>query len=384
MMNKKGEEARPGGAIVLALIAAFVLVMVYLFLFGPGKELLTKVGILIPTLNASQPQTDGIEIIGYNIEAHSLEYYDGQTWHVIEDKNFKVGKKIINREKTLDSFINSYYGRGFPKKFELEDSVNDITGRIYKLNEFYVDDFDGSGNFIIQFYYIDDGTVPGYFKLTPANNLLEWKKTNEDTYVSLSEEGNNKKIGEIANLESNPIITTALNPNTLFARNTKEHLSNINSMQFNFKTEDFNLQEENLITSTTRLGINQDIILENDYSFRKIEQENYLLIYQLHQNIKNPIEIYLILSSFSNYGVRELSGTILARSTTEDNYVPYTTVGDPEKEMIAKASNWRDSFTSPVIFHFENQESKYYCVEKIGPGLTVNLADPKSKTATCL
>jgi hypothetical protein len=109
MINKKGEEARPSGAIVLALIAAFVLIVVYLFLFGPFRSILENAGFLIPTLNASQPLAENIQLLRYDISEDEVKYYDGTKWHLFGADVVKLGDKKLSETTMLEDFTNGYY-----------------------------------------------------------------------------------------------------------------------------------------------------------------------------------------------------------------------------------------------------------------------------------
>jgi len=123
-MNKKALAVKQ---IIVALIAVFLLVIVYLFLFGPGREILIdKVKTIIPGFNTTKPPSPEVQILGYNLDSETLEFYDGLSWHKINDNKIKLGDKEINKAKAIEDFTTKFYYKDNirdTEKFDLDETT---------------------------------------------------------------------------------------------------------------------------------------------------------------------------------------------------------------------------------------------------------------------
>jgi hypothetical protein len=124
--NKKGEEARPVPALVLVIIAAIVLIIVYLFLFGPGQDLLQKIGIIVPTLNSTKQPAESVQLLRYDIQEDEVKFYDGINWLTFSSDTIKLGNIEISETMFKEDIsINYWYKTGSREKIwiELSDKI---------------------------------------------------------------------------------------------------------------------------------------------------------------------------------------------------------------------------------------------------------------------
>jgi len=96
--------------VIPMLIAIAVLVIVYIFLFGPGREILARLGVILPDLDANKTGIKDIETIGYNIAQDKPKYYDGIYW-------VEFPTLLILGDRELESgptrfYFESYFYRG--------------------------------------------------------------------------------------------------------------------------------------------------------------------------------------------------------------------------------------------------------------------------------
>lgn len=108
-MNKKGEHV---WIIIGACIAFGVLVILFIYLWGPAKEIvIDKLRIIIPNLNASRPLTEGIEQVRYNIPEDKVQYYDGTKWIDFKADIADLNDKRINKQQLLETYVTYYYDK---------------------------------------------------------------------------------------------------------------------------------------------------------------------------------------------------------------------------------------------------------------------------------
>src|SRR3989344_7333734 len=95
------------------VIAVFVLVvMVWFLFFGGGKMVAQSIGNIIPGFGQddTKPQ-EGIQIIGYNLQANTVEYYTGKQWVPFGDREVvELGDKKLSHSEVKKQFQNYYYG----------------------------------------------------------------------------------------------------------------------------------------------------------------------------------------------------------------------------------------------------------------------------------
>ena len=108
MMNKKAITVK---ALIAMLVAIAVLAIVYFFLIGPGKNIIIdKPDIILPGFNTNKTPIEDTQIIGYNIQSDTVEYFTGIEWVRIRDP-IELGDKEINPIFPVCSF-----SRGFPRQ----------------------------------------------------------------------------------------------------------------------------------------------------------------------------------------------------------------------------------------------------------------------------
>jgi hypothetical protein len=104
MRNKKG---------VVEPILLLALAVIVLAIIGFGAYLHYSERIdffrFLPGFNVSQPAQEGVEIIGYNIKAGTVEYYDGTTWREVPAEGVTIGEKRLDKGGLLSDFAGGYW-----------------------------------------------------------------------------------------------------------------------------------------------------------------------------------------------------------------------------------------------------------------------------------
>jgi len=98
-MEKKAEIARDH--VILFAVAMFVFVIVIIFLFGPGKQVIIDTyKILFPKFGNSTTGPEDIQVIRYDILTDKIEFYDGLDWISFENQpSVRLGDIEIEYQK---------------------------------------------------------------------------------------------------------------------------------------------------------------------------------------------------------------------------------------------------------------------------------------------
>lgn len=107
-MNRKGEQDTSGpGILVPMIIAAVVIVLVFLFIIN--ADFRNKISSIIPDF----AQPDGIEdkefIVRYSLSDGNVEYYTGVEWRALDSGGLNVNGKKLEGESLIEDFESYYY-----------------------------------------------------------------------------------------------------------------------------------------------------------------------------------------------------------------------------------------------------------------------------------
>jgi len=93
------------------IIAVFILLIVYFFLWGSGRDIIQKVLIGTPDFNTTSSEIDTPQILVFDITQNNVEYYDGINRIDFEKKGFiEFEDKKVEYQKVKDDFYNYYHG----------------------------------------------------------------------------------------------------------------------------------------------------------------------------------------------------------------------------------------------------------------------------------
>lgn len=124
------------GFLISLLIGIFVLVIVWYFIFGPGKEAtIDFISILIPSFNQTKTPVEEIQIIRYDITTHTLERFDGVNYRPFRGVE-QFEKKEVNPVSIVNKIKSQYLEAERPlfPQFNLRGRTRDI---IYTNTEVY-------------------------------------------------------------------------------------------------------------------------------------------------------------------------------------------------------------------------------------------------------
>ncbi|MCX8158935.1 MAG: hypothetical protein N3D20_01440 [Candidatus Pacearchaeota archaeon] len=113
-MNKKGDEAEPRTGIIVAIIAAFVLVIVILGVVNYWPEI-TSLFRFLPDFNQTTIKTESDELkVKFEIRTQNVFYYDGFEWIKLDDgSEVEVGEFKIKVSEIKNKFIKHYWNDFF-------------------------------------------------------------------------------------------------------------------------------------------------------------------------------------------------------------------------------------------------------------------------------
>lgn len=165
-------------SIIAMVMLVFAIVIIFLFLTGPGRSILDRFGLITPDFETGEKQNQEKQTVGYNLDLNTVEYYDGLRWIEIRDtKEFK--DKTLTSTNLNEDFSDNYYYDHYTSstRKSVEVPLTGIGPRIYP------DKIGYTQNFCI---YID----PSQFKKENKGKLyldLMTKETrNEQPICSIS------------------------------------------------------------------------------------------------------------------------------------------------------------------------------------------------------
>ncbi|MBU0466552.1 MAG: hypothetical protein KJ718_06490 [Nanoarchaeota archaeon] len=329
-LNKKAEEPRT--AYLPALIALFVLVIIFLFFFGPGREILDKFGIIIPNFNATKTGETTPEILRYEIGTSNLAFYDGIQWVNLED-TIKLGDKKIDKFPSGWSFVTYYFysERELPYSFEINKQT--INGRDYKY-PLIIESFKDGSVYLRTFYTERNTKIKRYFMINKKDEIFE--SNFEEGFSELEEEDYLVNVA-IAQRDGEIELISNENKDVVFPSSTINHLNNIVGLVIPFDPEaDW-------------------IYLPNEYSLKKQGSSGSIYRFYYGEGEEEALDIYL--KQHTTGFIVGVSYVYAQRITfDEEDYEKIYPPSASEQEIISKVKEWHDSILSqPMEFTYNNE-----------------------------
>jgi hypothetical protein len=105
-MNNKGTVAIKG--LIWTFILVFVVIAVIIGIYMWGNSATNWIRIHLFGYNETTITTENVEILGYNINSDTVEYYDGIRWILLKDRT-KIGDKTFDYNTVHNDFTTGYY-----------------------------------------------------------------------------------------------------------------------------------------------------------------------------------------------------------------------------------------------------------------------------------
>lgn len=358
--DKKAELAT--SQLIIILLTAALLVMI--ILYWPQLKAYTadRLALIIPSLNASKPPAEDVQIIRYDISQDNVQYYDGVSWldfPMEQNSYIEVENKKIERQKLYINLATNYYYNSELRSEKLIDIDAEIIEDIYQTE-----------NLDYLNVYIKGESPYVYFKYEKeTNRWLATRNKNAGPWVYI----NNFVPGRIfAQIVPGPRETLLLQ---------------------NMKNKDL----------TTGLRIikeaQQGKINEQETTSTTSDIKILIRGIQNYENKKGYIEANIIAISFYNkvFAEIELSNedkAIIRRINSDLNSLEENEdllkINPIYEKIIPPIIEWRDSIlSSPVaITYYDTKEAaekiEFFCAEKIDNiYLLVRLNNPVDQTEKC-
>lgn len=343
---KKGEITV--GKVIVLILAVFVIVA--------AAILISKGNIpdVFPTFNNSQERIEAVGILRYDLSANKVEYYDG-TQFIEMKQNLVVNEITLDQKQVTQAFVQKWHFEHETKEIALsnEQYNNPVSGKKIYVESNLLQD---QGKIKLRWGYpapnMGGAPITKYAYLTLANQL-EYETTAENLLNTITNSPPDQEYAlNVGNLGATFVIPDTNCPQCPDI-NTRIHIRSINGLPSPFK--------RNLLQNEDRPVIK----INEQYTLYRIKERVYTFSVKDGQNINAPLNLYLVINSPS---ADTIVGMLYVPNMENSRYLPLTSIGPIEQEIIQKASAWRDApLQKPLALPIQEkneQKTIYLCTQK--------------------